>query len=229
MSGGRVGNVAHMLADVPDIATKKEIVIIAGTNDIMQDTETEEEFKDAVGKGVDLIHQQMFARTTQRLTMVAPLLPPDSHPIRLAKHHYLDKYLQELSRNDDFPFNYISHRELRVQMDDIHPTAEGTKSILHAIHDDVPIIVNETYITADRLYQGVEGVFKYGCLRCPAYLNLDDRYLCPKCLAPPDAPPILVEDVVMGSPKNARMSAGSEDGTPVTKKSRDDATTNDDV
>ena len=74
MSGGRVGNVAHMLADFPRIDTKKEVVILAGTNDVMQDNESEGPFMEAVEKGVDQIHQHLFNRATH-LTMVAPPSP----------------------------------------------------------------------------------------------------------------------------------------------------------
>ena len=114
---------------------------------------------------------------------------------------------------------------MKVPMDDFHPTTDGTKAIIHAIHDDLQIVVNEKFITADRLYQGVEGVFRYGCLRCPAYLGLNHQSLCPKCLPAPVTVdnPAPVVDVDMDA---AQLKRGPRDdredisGTPCKKISR---------
>ena len=52
----------------------------------------------------------------------------------------------------------------------------------------MPIIHNEKFVTADRRYQGVEDVFKYGCILCHRRLKLDRTSRCPECvLAPPPA------------------------------------------
>ena len=67
-------------------------------------------------------------------------------------------------------------------MEGIHPTKEGTKKLIQAINSVVPIIHNEKFITSERSYQGVEDVFKYGCIHCHRYLDLDRSFRCPQCL-----------------------------------------------
>ena len=97
-------------------------------------------------------------------------------------------------------------------MDGYHPTVEGTKVLLQAIHEQVPIIVDGKFIVSDRLYQGVVAVFRYDCLTCRGYLELDINLFCPKCLLPatPLYNSISMADVEMGIARNKRLLC--EDG-----------------
>ena len=51
MSGGRIGNVAHMLVDSPTFQEHTNVVIVAGENDITRDDESLEVFREKVEMG----------------------------------------------------------------------------------------------------------------------------------------------------------------------------------
>lgn len=204
MSGGRVGNVAHMLLDSPDIANQKEVIIIAGVNDITNDNEDREQFLKTVEEGVGQIHRNLAGRDS-RLTMVAPPLPSNASSLRCVKLRDYDKLLLGLSHNDDFPFTYLQTKDLGIHMDGYHPTVDGTKVLLTAIHGVVPMINNDKFIVCDRLYQGVATAYKYGCLSCQEYLGLDQNYVCPRCLAPANPSPV-ESDVNMQGSGNKHLS-----------------------
>ena len=66
-----------------------------------------------------------------------------------------------------------------------HPTERATKEILQLISAEYgeDIILNEDFMTTDRMYAGVQSIYKYGCQTCPA-LGQFPRPLeaCPTCL-----------------------------------------------
>ena len=64
MSGGRVGHIAHMLQDAPDMDAKKEVIIIAGSNDIHRESETLQEFEVKVSKGWRIVDTLPFPGVT---------------------------------------------------------------------------------------------------------------------------------------------------------------------
>ena len=69
--------------------------------------------------------------------------------------------MKDLHDKADFPFTYLQTGQFNVAMDGYHPTLEGTKTLLNAIHQQVPIIIDPNFIVSDRLYRGVDPVFKY--------------------------------------------------------------------
>ena len=126
MAGGRLGNLAHMLVDAPGIAEMKQVVIVAGTNDIVKDQESQD--------------HHLFDRSTS-LTVVGPPVVPDASIQRQIKIVAYDAIMKRLSRQKDFPFQFIPSPE-GVDMEGIHPTKDWTKMILQAVHSVIPIIHN---------------------------------------------------------------------------------------
>ena len=119
---------------------------------------------------------------------------------------------------------------MTVHMDGLHPTIDGTKTLLGAINEDVRIIINHKFITCDHFYQGVEAVFQYGCLTCRDYLLLDEHFICQKCRAPDppaeQSPPPEV-DVLMQEARDKRLLA-DKDTLHAPDAKRSHATTTDD-
>ena len=136
-----------MLADSPDFVDHTNVVVVAGINDITRDSETTEELLNTVEKGVDQIHKQLISRDTH-LPMVAPSLPQDAPAQRLVNAHAYDKILAGLSHSDNFPFTYLKTKSLNILIVGYHPTVEGTKALLRAIHGKVPIIANVKFTGA---------------------------------------------------------------------------------
>ena len=180
MSGGRIGNVAHVLKDGPNMPGMKQIIVVAGTNDILQEGETEEVFVTKVSKGVELLQHQAF-QDARALTVVAPPLPPDLSALQSRKRDRLDILMRTLSTKEDNAFNFLPCPS-DIQMDHFHPTEEGTKKLLQYINSTVPIIHNPAFITHSRFYNGVESIYRYGCITCMKHLQLDYNFTCPDCL-----------------------------------------------
>ena len=187
MSGGRIGNVAHMLKDAPNIADMEHVIVVAGTNDLLRDSESEEEFSTAVARGVEMLQDQLYGRKTT-LTFAAPPLPPDLHPLQATKAARFHSALLELSQKADMEFQYIPTKP-GIPMDGIHPTVAGTDQFLRHIDEATHFIRNPLFITNDRSYSGVESVYKYGCRKCMQFLGLNDHFVCPTCSIPVDPAP----------------------------------------
>ncbi|MEC8832719.1 MAG: SGNH/GDSL hydrolase family protein, partial [Bacteroidota bacterium] len=184
MSGGRIGNVSHVIIDEPSMSTMDDVIVVAGVNDINCDDETLEQFVSTVGKGVGQLQHNVFASKIN-LTLVAPSIPDDSPELRKDKLDEFNSLIAEfLERNKDAtPFKYV--QPAPINMVGIHPTQKGTVDILRAIHGAVPIIRNEEFISDKKLYRGVTSIFKYGCLYCTNYLEVNDASICHACSLPP--------------------------------------------
>ena len=183
MSGGRVGNVAHILKDAPSMPKMKQIVVVAGTNNILQDGETVELFATKVGKGVELLQHQAF-QDNRSLIVVAPPMPPDLSVLRRHKWNRLNFIMDSLSKDERNKFTFLPCPS-DIQMDGFHPTVHGTQQLLRFIHTNVSIIHSPDFITNHRIYNGVQSVYRYGCVSCFKHLNLDHNFVCLDCLAVP--------------------------------------------
>ena len=179
MSGGRLGNVGHIVIDEPTMSQVTQVIVVAGQNDILRDDETAEQFRVTITASLDLVQHTLFSQPTD-VAFVQPLLPPDSSTLRKEKAQILHERCSTLTTIEAMPFKYIQ-APTDLEMDGIHPTYEGTFDLLKHIDAQIAIITNEAYATDKKIYRGNQSVFKYGCLHCPRYLGLDNRYLCPAC------------------------------------------------
>ena len=223
MSGGRVGHVAHMIKDAPNMSAMKEVIIIAGSNDIHRDSETLQEFEVKVTKGVENCQHAVF-QDSKSLTFVTPPLPADLTALEKQKSDRLDVLLNKFAKTPDNTFNVIKS-PTGLPMEGRHPTEAGTKALLEHINATLPIIHNRDYITSARLYGGVQTAYRYGCLACLFHLDLDKNSLCPGCahlLAPdpslltPKGDTVLVppSEVHMSESDNKRLTSAHSESTP---------------
>ena len=189
MSGGRVGQIAHMVKDAPHIQTTKNLVVVAGANDITQERETMDEFEKKVTKGVVQIIDQAH-HVSLPVTWVAPPPRTDLSFLGNQKRDRFPLLLEELSQRKDRKFTLLV-ASMAPQMANGHMTADGTKTYLQEIHNSMPIITNAAHITTTRIYSGVETAYPYGCLLCLEHLRLNVYGLCPNCRSEDDpVPPI---------------------------------------
>ena len=65
-----------------------------------------------------------------------------------------------------------------------HPTREGTSSILQTLEEYHPgLILDDKFLTTDRLYLGEQPLFQYGCTTChEAGYFRNDYACCEQCL-----------------------------------------------
>jgi len=223
MSGGRVGHVAHMIKDVPKIDTKKNILILAGSNDISREQESVDFFEDKIRKGVGNMQHLVYG-SNHTLTVVGPPSYPGLSPLARRKRDRLDVLMQELSTKPDNAFKYVPCTQ-PIQSENGHPTEDGTKELLHFINATLPIILNGKFITTARLYDGVTTAYRYGCLHCLQHIYCNDDGLCPACVKvlAPDPPDLTSvgdanshspSEVHMSETENKRLSGESPVSTP---------------
>ena len=118
---------------------------------------------------------------TTALKKVKEAIPPEStlafvhlasdleddtlNPDMRFKETYLS---QELDRAQDERTQVITIHKGLIYLDSTgHPTREGTASILQGLAEFFPeLILNESFVTTERLYLGVQPLFRYGCVTC---------------------------------------------------------------
>ena len=177
MSGGRIGNVCHIIKDDQTMTNVKEVIVVAGQNDLLRADETLDDFKTIVNKSVDLLQQLAFKH---KLTIVQPLIPPGSSALVKQKAYYLDELCNQKSTDTALPLVYVNNLP-EIEMSGIHPTIAGTAALIKWIDKRVKIITDGRYITDAKMYRGGRSIYKYGCLLCPNYLRLDNFFICPDC------------------------------------------------
>ena len=85
-------------------------------------------------------------------------------------HTKIDQLIEK-GKKEAKPIENIHTFGIKYETDHTgHPTEEGAKQILTELDRsevlNPDLIWNENYITNDRLYRGVQSVFKYGCNGC---------------------------------------------------------------
>ena len=82
---------------------------------------------------------------------------------------FKETYLsQELNRVQDERTQVITIHKALIDLDSTgHSTREGTASILQGLAEFYPgLILNESFVTTERLYLWVQPLFRYGCVTC---------------------------------------------------------------
>ena len=180
MSGGRLGNLAHVMRDEPSMPINKEVVLIAGINDILNDSEGKAQFALLAECAVKNIAQSLSHQPHTTLTILPPLPPKDgwSSQLRKDKFDIYKDMLKELSKDDKNPFTYLTWQMPHpVEMEDIHPTQEGTKQMLIYLNSKIGDLIWEpNAITCAKPYQGVTPIYKYGCLTCCNYVDMEGDF-----------------------------------------------------
>ena len=193
MSGGGLGQIIQAAIDDPDEEYEK-VVILGGTNDMKpQNFPSSEDF----AHNIDLACAKLikYAKTkphkTFYLVQQAPRRDEDQlHPETMVREMYLWKRMKRMEEVVD---NVETFR-VTYEVDQTgHPTEAGTREIL-SVFDTVeipgePLIWSEDDITTDRIYSGVQAIFRYGCNGCDKFAKglvtsgHNNQLLCDECHA----------------------------------------------
>ena len=168
MSGGGIGQLVNAIA----IDTKHEEVVIAGgTNEIVHSRE-DSEFVYTIDKSLEKLKKLSEEVTT---SFLFPSLALTTPPL-MARAAYLEEGLKKLP-------NVQLIKPENVEMEDFHPTENGTKEIvkkLHSVFNDLVLDgADDDDLTAKR-YSKVHKMYKVGCRACsdPTLYT----YLCDACI-----------------------------------------------
>ena len=193
MSGGGLGQVVQAARDDPEIEKMTDVVIVAGANDIKcQSFDSNEEFAQNVESTIVKVVKMASSNPTKRYTIVEshPTAQKSRDPVNTSiRSLYLHRRIRQVASDDSVP--NLAVTDVHYDTDATHhPTDDGTKAILHALHhsigDQNSLIWKKEYIVARRPYQRVEGIFRYGCNHCEKFgvdiqHDLGNPLLCDTC------------------------------------------------
>ena len=167
MSGGGIGQLVNAIK----IDTHhEEVVVEGGTNEIIHAAD-EKEFVYTIDKSLEKLSKLADEVKT---AFIFPSLQLTTPPIK-ARAMYLEQELAKIK-------NVQLIKPDNVEMDDAHPTEEGTKSIIKELHrtfNDVILEEAEDDDLTVKRYQKVHKMYKVGCRAC-SDPNLH-VYLCDEC------------------------------------------------
>ena len=186
--GGGVGHLANTFRDDPGLADKGEIAIFTCVNDYChKDYATEGEYVFMTDKSLEKLKEGIVKTPDKHLSVFA--VQDDTQKPALPPHELLrEKYLlQELHVLEASPqLSTIPAWRPTIDTDATgHPTEEGTLTILRDldVHYNSDLYRDENYLTTDRLYAGVQLVFRYGCRTCDRLGRFDSPLgICDGCV-----------------------------------------------
>ena len=168
MSGGGIGQLVNAIA----IDEKHEEVVIAGgTNEIVHSKE-ETEFVYTIDKSLEKLSKLAEEVKT---SFLFPSLALSTAPLK-ARATYLEESLNKIPN-----VHVIKPKD--VEMDNAHPTENGTKTIMKELHrtfDDLILEEAEENDLTARMYNQVHKMYKVGCRACSDSALY--TYLCDNCI-----------------------------------------------
>ena len=167
MPGGGMGQIANAIKDDPDIKDRKEIIVLAGTNDVRNQAYQDlHSFAYVVDTSIQKVKEAV--PEDSKLTFLRLASNPNddtTDPDRRFKETYLGQVLEKAQDDNTTVITIFTDF---IDMDGTdHPTREGTASILQTLEEYHPgLILDDNFLTTDRLYLGVQPLFQYGCTTC---------------------------------------------------------------
>ena len=249
MSGGGVGHLANTLRDDPGLADKDQIAVFTSRIDYRHKEYAKEgDYVFTIDKRMEKLKEGIVKTPDKHLSIFAiqddprkPALPPRE----LLREKYLLKELHELEASPQISTIPVWRHAIDTDATG-HPTEEGTRTILRDIevHYNSDLYRDDKYLTTDRVYAGVQSVFRYGCRTCDRLGRFDGLMgICDGCVQlmdgyngiekwesflrslPPEPPPTPVIDpanwrdegdgVGQGEKRSREEDAGSDGGLVV--------------
>lgn len=155
MSGGGLG---HIVNAIKHDVKHEEIIIAAGTNELMQPGDLSE-FVFTVERSVEKLRAITEEMST---SLVLPSIPLPTPHLK-AKFKFFEETVRGIEK-----LNVI--KPVNIEYAGIHPTEDGTRAILKHIDDTFgnEVIINgaEEADLTRRRYQQVQALYKVGCKAC---------------------------------------------------------------
>ena len=174
MSGGGIGQVINSIAHDEK---HDQVTIAAGTNEIVHVSDTSE-FVFTINHSLEKL-RALAAEVETSFLMPSLALPT---PVMKARYDYLESELAKIPE-----VKVIKPKN--VEMDGYHPTAQGTETILQALHAEFKDLILDEAEKADlttKRYVQVKSLYKVGCRTCDS--REFTAYLCEACKSQcPDA------------------------------------------
>ena len=176
MSGGRLGHLTHALQDAPQCKDVNQVIVVAVQNDIIRDGESLEVFTDIITQSLATMQQVWYHKP---LTLVQPLVPQDSNPLRKQKAEFYHQLCTSQTIDTTSQLKYLPIDSSTIEMDGIHPTLDGTRQLLEAIDQHLSIITNNRFITDKKILPGQQLGFSIRLSILPPVQGLGSTFLLP--------------------------------------------------
>ena len=225
MTGGRIWHVANAERDDPGMEDIKDIIVVAGQNDINAPYQTNHGYAYGVDKGIKKLLKVREGTPEKVITFMHVQPPLTARPRILIRAKYLQKRLGEI-QNDMTQVVIASTHEVEHDKTD-HPTLKGTAELLSVMDKEgsMKIIKRLHICQPPKLYQGVQSTYQYDCPSCHKLGIFEDELgccleYCPECYT------VMME---YNSPEISRLEKQSKGPHPSQgnqKKKRYEATKN---
>ena len=163
--------IGQIINAIPHDSKHEQVTIAAGTNEIVHAVNAKE-YVFTIDHSLEKL--RALAEEVET-SFVLPSLDLPS-PQMKARYDYLENELTKIPA-----VKIIKPQD--VEMDEIHPTAQGTATILQALHtefDDLILDEAETDDLTTKRYFQVKSLYKVGCRTCSTQ-DLTP-YLCEACI-----------------------------------------------
>ena len=101
---------------------------------------------------------------------------PALHPNQALVAEYLERRLDKLHAEQ------VTVVHMPQKLEEVERATKEILQLLSAEHGE-DIILNEEFMTTDRMYAGFQSIYKYGCWTCPALGQFPcPLEACPTCL-----------------------------------------------
>ena len=243
--GGMMGDVATAIADLQPQG--KELVIIAGTNEIINKNghiKNFQQFQFHVDSAVQKLEKCFEYIKPTGVTILNPILPRTYTKETEIRRAHMAQKLQTFCANgwNNCTTTYLETDWTNLERDeddDEHPSKKATMGLITQIAGCLPfeLVAHQQHCVAENKYAGVTASAVYGCTSCFNYQRQDKDLVCQECLPksedhrpPKDQYIDPVEDMideeytdcglkVTQAMKRASTSTPTIDGPNISKKS----------
>ena len=187
VSGATIGQLANAVDNDDDVERHRHVVLAAGANDtLVGELENDHQIVKRVDKSLNRFLETVN-RDEARNFYVFNTCRPLEFPTRrqFIAREYFEMRLRKVA-------SYVENLDiiktcegLTGWEEDGHPSRDLTKDILMNISRDLEndIVIDDSVITNEKIYRGVNGHYLSGCSGCATFGMYDEGGFCPTCVA----------------------------------------------
>ena len=184
VSGGTFGELLNAVLDDPATPNLKDVIILGGINDLIDNdctTPRNKDFAFVVNTVTRKLDRLLQFFTSLSITLMPPLMPPDRTYTIEARRLCLEMELYGASSHPRISYYDPLLIDIPFQDDNVHPTPEGTTTVLKTLNEHKPgLVLNEKFLATPNFYAGTETTTRWGCRSCWEPGEYEGR-LCADC------------------------------------------------
>ena len=173
MSGGGLGQVIQASLDDPATPSFENIVLVGGSNDMKEQNFTSNQlFAENIDRSLEKLKVAAREVPEKNFFVVKQVREQEDGAPKgrdaLVRELYILRRLKQCAKD----VQNISAVTVKYDTDPTaHPSEAGTVQILNQLSEkfSVPLVWNPAYLLSEKVYTGVQSIFRYGCNICSKY------------------------------------------------------------